>query len=81
MPKNGVDFLEIALYIGLMSNISLIGTAEAAEILGQSRSNFQLLAQKNIVRPFARVGKRRTMVFDRKEIERLAAARRGAKDA
>lgn len=69
------------LYIGLMSNISLIGTAEAANILGQSRSNVQLLAQKGELKPFAKVGKRQTIVFDRAEIERLAAARKGAENA
>lgn len=64
-----------------MSSIQLVGTAEAARILNQSRANVHLLVSSGKLKPIARVGGKRINIFDKDDVERLAAARRGAKDA
>lgn len=62
-----------------MSNIELIGATEAAKTLGLSRPGFNLRIKNGQVSPVGRVGKRGTYVFDRSEVERLAAESKGAR--
>lgn len=56
-----------------MSTTELIGAVEAAGILGLSRPGIHKRVRDGRLEPFAVIGRRRTYVFDRAEIERLAA--------
>lgn len=56
-----------------MSNLDVIGATDAAKLLGVARSTIAARVQSGTLTPTARVGKRGTFVFDRAEIERLAA--------
>lgn len=63
-----------------MSSYELIGATDAARILGISRAAFQLIVTDGKVEPAARIGKRGIFVFDRADIERLAAEKKEAKE-
>ena len=56
-----------------MSSLQLIGATDAARLLGVSRSGFDLKCQRGEVKAQGRIGKRGIRVFDRAEIERIAA--------
>lgn len=55
------------------ANLDLIGTNEAAEILGITRGALNRRCELGQVEPFAEIGKRGTRVFLRSEIEDMAA--------
>ena len=56
-----------------MSTKELIGALEAAELLGLSRPGIHKRIRQGRLTPHATLGKRGTYVFERNEIERLAA--------
>lgn len=56
-----------------MSTTELIGAVEAAGILGLSRPGIHKRVRDGRLEPLAVIGQRGTYVFDRAEIERLAA--------
>lgn len=56
-----------------MSSNELIGATEAAAVLGMSRPGFNLRVKNGHIAPIGRIGKRGTYVFNRSEIEALAA--------
>ena len=58
---------------------NLIGAADAARILGLTREGLAVAVRKGRIPVLARIGKRGTLVFDRDEVEREAAARKAAK--
>ena len=58
---------------------NLIGAADAARILGITREGLAVAVRKGRVPVLTRIGKRSTLVFDRDEVEREAAARKAAK--
>lgn len=49
----------------------LVGTAEAAQILGVSRGSVNLYVKKGSLTPVCRIGKRGTFAFDVKDIQKL----------
>ena len=56
-----------------MSKYELVGATDAARIIGISRAGLQNAVKDGKVNPAARIGKRGILVFDRAEIDRLAA--------
>lgn len=56
----------------------LIGTAEAARILGMTRAGLRVAAAAGRVPYLGRIGDRQTLVFDRAAVEAEAAARNEA---
>lgn len=50
----------------------LIGTADAAKLLGMSRNGINERVNRGTLTPVGVIGKRRTRVFDRAEIEAIA---------
>ena len=61
-----------------MTQIELIGTAEAARLLGIGRATVNRWAESGRIRQVGELGKRGIRVFDRAEIERLVAEEVGA---
>ena len=56
----------------LMSQIELIGTADAAQLLGIGRATVHRWAESGRLNQVGELGKRGVRVFDRAEIEQLA---------
>lgn len=56
-----------------MSTTQIIGATEAAKLLGLSRSGFNRRVNTGRIKPMGELGNRAAYVFDRAEIERLAA--------
>lgn len=56
----------------LMSQMELIGTADAAQLLGIGRATVHRWAESGRLNQVGELGKRRVRVFDRAEIEQLA---------
>lgn len=56
----------------LMSQIELIGTADAAQLLGIGRATVHRWAESGRLHQVGELGKRGVRVFDRAEIEQLA---------
>lgn len=61
-----------------MSTNTLVGAEAAARRLGLSRSGFNKAVQEGRIPVAARLGKRGTYVFDRAEIEAIAAEEKTA---
>lgn len=57
-----------------MLSTELIGVCEAAEMLGISRQGLHERIRRGLINPTGRIGKRRTMVFERADIEKIAAS-------
>ncbi|WP_408936380.1 helix-turn-helix transcriptional regulator [Corynebacterium tuberculostearicum] len=55
-----------------MSQIELIGTADAAQLLGIGRATVHRWAESGRLNQVGELGKRGVRVFDRAEIEQLA---------
>lgn len=55
-----------------MSTLELIGTADAARILGLTRGGVNRRVELGTLTPYATIGPREIRVYDRAEIERLA---------
>ena len=55
-----------------MSQIELIGTADAAQLLGIGRATVHRWAESGRLHQVGELGKRGVRVFDRAEIEQLA---------
>lgn len=56
----------------LMSQMELIGTADAAQLLGIGRATVHRWAESGRLNQVGELGKRGVRVFDRAEIEQLA---------
>nr|DAL07378.1 MAG TPA: Tor inhibition protein helix, reverse turn, PROTEIN [Caudoviricetes sp.] len=56
-----------------MTQIEIIGTAETARLLGIGRATVNRWAESGRIKQVGELGKRGIRVFDRAEIERLAA--------
>lgn len=56
----------------LMTHMELIGTADAARLLGIGRATVHRWAEAGRIRQVGELGKRRIRVFDLAEIEELA---------
>lgn len=56
-----------------MASYELIGATDAARLLGLSRPGLHRRVKEGRLTPLGTVGKRGTYVFDRAEIDRLAA--------
>lgn len=56
-----------------MTQMKLIGTDEVSRLLGVGRATVHRWAESGQIHQIGEVGKRGTRVFDRKEIEALAA--------
>lgn len=63
----------------LMSQIELIGTADAAQLLGIGRATVHRWAESGRLNQVGELGKRGVRVFDRAEIEELARREKGEK--
>ncbi|WP_425292157.1 helix-turn-helix domain-containing protein [Corynebacterium mastitidis] len=61
-----------------MDHPDLIGSTEAAKILGQTRVTIARRVASGDLRPVGRIGRRGIHVFDRAEIERLAESEQKA---
>lgn len=55
-----------------MSTIHIIGTVEAARILGLTRQGLHVAVRSGRIKPLGTVGDRGVLVFDRADIERQA---------
>ena len=64
-----------------MSTIELVGLKEAADIVGMSRQGIYRAVQRGELAPVARLGKRRTLVFDSRDIAVFASSRAGDSNA
>lgn len=64
-----------------MSEKQLIGSTEAAALLGLARSSVNRYVTEGRITPIGELGKRGIYVFDKSEIEALALELRGGSDA
>lgn len=62
-----------------MYKYDLIGVTEAAAILGLTKTGIIARVNEGRMTPAAQIGKRGVLVFDRAEVEALAAEKQGAK--
>ena len=60
-------------YYCLMTTKRLIGTAEVSKLLGITRAGVNRRVETGALKPAGTIGPRNIRVFDRAEIERLAA--------
>lgn len=63
----------------LMSQMELIGTADAAQLLGIGRATVHRWAESGRLNQVGELGKRGVRVFDRAEIEEMARREKGEK--
>lgn len=63
----------------LMSETELIGTADAAQLLGIGRATVHRWAESGRLNQVGKLGKRGVRVFDRAEIEEMARREKGEK--
>ena len=63
----------------LMSQMELIGTADAAQLLGIGRATVHRWAESGRLNQVGELGKRGVRVFDRAEIEEMARRKKGEK--
>lgn len=59
-----------------MDTVDLIGSHEAALLLGMSHGGLTAAVRDGRIEPYARIGARQTLVFDSAAIHAMAAKRR-----
>lgn len=81
--SSDVDNWIVRRYSVRMSNPTQLTTSQAAKVLGVSRTTVPNLVRRGVLVPVARidVAHHGAFLFDRDEVERLAAARKEARTA
>lgn len=79
MIQNGLTDYGYTVHHVSMDTVDLIGSQEAAALLGMSHGGLTAAVRDGRIEPYARIGSRQTLVFDSAEIHAIAAKRRNSR--